>query len=131
MVCGPHSGMISNRVNWDNDIVQVLWSFTSHTGKCHQCNAEHYHWRSVTLICGALEEHLLTYYQLIYSTETVQAEPQHFLPKPNMPVDVIKGMWAVNSAPILGFVSLGPFHCARFIFVLCITVCCMHDCLGL
>ena len=27
--------------------------------------------------------------------------------------------------------SLGPFHCARFIFVLCITVCCMHDCLGL
>ena len=31
----------------------------------------------------------------------------------------------------LGFVSLGPFHCARFIFVLCITVCCNHDCLGL
>jgi len=31
----------------------------------------------------------------------------------------------------LGFVSLGPFHCARFIFVLCITVCCVHDCLGL
>jgi len=31
----------------------------------------------------------------------------------------------------LGFLSLGPFHCARFIFVLCITVCCMHDCLGL
>ena len=30
-----------------------------------------------------------------------------------------------------GFVSLGPFHCARFIFVLCITVCCMHNCLGL
>ena len=35
------------------------------------------------------------------------------------------------SAAGLGFVSLGPFHCARFIFVLCITVCCMHDCLGL
>ena len=35
------------------------------------------------------------------------------------------------SAAGLGFVSLGPFHCARFIFVLCITVCCMHDCLCL
>jgi len=32
---------------------------------------------------------------------------------------------------ILGFVSLGPFHCGRFIFVLCIAVCCMHNCLGL
>jgi len=36
-----------------------------------------------------------------------------------------------NVSDVLGFVSLGPFRCARFIFVLCITVCCMHDCLGL
>ena len=28
-------------------------------------------------------------------------------------------------------IILGGHFCARFIFVLCITVCCMHDCLGL